>query len=131
MYNVDVGTPGKVLFVTASNTVSSGSGTSASSITATFSASAASAASSVGYKFAITHFSGASSVSGDYTIESPAGTVLWRKTMTGANHHFSENFDPPIITASSVNAVVLKGNNYAATNTGTINAGGFQLYNTG
>lgn len=117
MYNVDIGVPSQPFRVTATNAAT---GTSAASISGGYGAI-------TNRKLAITHFSGSSSISGSYTIESPAGTVIWQKVMGGTNHAFSDNFDPPLVVAAE-QAVVFKASGFAAINTGTVNGAGFEVY---
>lgn len=131
MFDEQCGVPGKILNTTATNVVSSGSGTSATSISCGFSASAASAKGLPGWRVAITHFSGASSCSASYTVESPAGTVLWRMDLANTNNGFVQNFDPPIMSGSANAAVVFKAQNLGSTNTAGVNGTGYQIFNTG
>lgn len=128
MFNVDVGIPGHLFNVTATNGIT---GTSAVSVSASFTGvSAATASSAVGRamssKVAITHFSGSSDIATLYTIESPAGTVLWQKYKSGTNNDMDENFDPPYVVNTTGGTVVFKAA-VAATSKTQINAAGFEI----
>lgn len=58
-------------------------------------------------KFVVTHASGSSDAAGIVTIESPSGTVLWRKRFAAA-YTFSEDFQTDCVRGTSGGSVLLK-----------------------
>ena len=118
MYNVDIGVPGKLYRVTATQAAT---GTSAAAVSGTYAAVA-------NRKLAVTHFSGSSDVAGIATIESPAGTVLWNQQFAGTNWALSENFEPPLVIQTVNQGVVFKVGSMVAINKSTVNALGFEIY---
>ena len=128
MFNVDVGTPGKLFRVTAANAIT---GTSAAAVSASFSAvSAPSAASATGTtpsKIAVTHFSGSSDVATQYTIEAPTGTIIWQLYLAGTNNTFSQDFDPPLTYQTVGGTVLFKAGGMLATNKAAVNGAGYEI----
>lgn len=113
------GIPGKLFRVTATNGATA---TSAAAVSASYTPSVTAT-----NRLAVTHFSGASSVSAAYTIESPAGTVIWQLNVGNANNSFVQNFDPPLYVTTVGQAVLFKCGSLAATNTGGVNGAGFEV----
>lgn len=117
MFDVTVGTAGKLWSGTATNGIS---GTSSTSVATSISATESSTG-----KIAVTHFSGSSDIACLYTIESPAGTVLWQKYRAGTNNDVDERFDPPIVGGRGA-TVLFKAALVASSKT-QVNATGFEI----
>lgn len=113
------GIPGKLFRVTSA---AAASGTSAAAASGSYTPSVTAT-----NRLAVTHFSGASSVSAAYTVESPAGTVIWQLNLSGTNNGFTQNWDPPLYVTTVGQAVVFKCGAMASTNTGTVNGAGFEV----
>ncbi len=119
MESVDVGIPGRLFAVTSS--------ASAAAVSASYSSVASATASGIATtKLAVTHFSGCSAASASYTIESPAGTILWQKANTvAAFNQISENFDPPLMIQVKGQAVLFKAGGVAGTS--SVNGLGYEV----
>lgn len=126
MFNVEIGTPGKLFLVTSTGGITA----TCSNVTASYTGvSAATASSAVGKatpsKVCVTHFSGTCSTSSLWTIESPSGTVLWQKYLPSLTN-LSENFDPPL-AFSAIGGSVLFKSTPSTSAIQQVNGGGFEV----
>lgn len=118
MPQLEVGVPGKTW-------ITSASGATAASAGYTPTAAAAASAGGAGRKLIVTHFSGSSDLATLYTIESPSGTVIWRKRASAVNSSLSENFDPGLRIDTTGQAVVFRSS--AGTAATEVNGAGYEV----